>query len=58
MPRPFLVDKKWLEKLLTKAVKSKYGIGLDVFVADVKAGTAEAKYPQSENLVELTKYII
>lgn len=57
MPRPFLVDKKWLEKLLTKAVKSKYGVDFDTFLADVKAGTAPHKYPQSEDLSELAKYL-
>ena len=57
MPRPFLVDKKWLEKLLTKAVKSKYGIDLDTFLADIKAGTADVKYPDCEDLVGLAKYL-
>lgn len=57
MPRPFLVEKKWLEKLLTKAVKSRYGIDLDVFLADIKAGTAEGKYPNSDDLIGLAKYL-
>ena len=53
----FKVPAKFIEKVLTNAVRKRYDVTLDAFLHVVKAGKAEQVYPNSSDLVELSKYL-
>lgn len=57
MPRPFIVDAKFMRKLLEKALMKRYSVGLDDYLQDLSDGVAELKYPGSSDLAELTKHL-
>ena len=57
MPRPFIVDAKFMRKLLEKALMKRYSVRLDDYLKDLSEGVAELKYPGSSDLAELTKHL-
>lgn len=55
--KPFKVDAKFIKKLLEKALKKRYGVTLDQFLAAKENGVEEVMYPGSEDISELTKHL-
>ena len=55
--KPFVVDVKFIRKVLDKALNKRYGIDLEQYLADKESGVHLTLYPGSEDLSELTKLL-
>lgn len=55
--RPFVVDVKFITKVINKALAKRYGIDLEQFLAAQENGAHLSLYPGSEDISELTKLL-